>query len=1307
MAVADRRRNLGRVGLSLAILASLVLVGPPARGGYTAQMQLSPPSGPAGSSVTVNGSGHTMNAGYDVEIHWLEEDGPLLALTALDADGEYQVSITIPSGTGPGTYRIVACQVSFGDYCDPTYEFHIGSEANFTVTPPATTTTTTTTTSTTTTTIPDAPAPSPPDDVDTSEFISLIGGLREGFFGPAFSPFPGLTASIFIPRCTPPDGAEIHDFDADWVGLRPTLADHPAILSISGQVTAPAAGTITAPNGVLPPHFVDSPARHVVTFRDRQSYVGVFIGDSTAAGGIIELIGYDAVGAVVGVDRVDGVGPRVDTCMAIGVVGDPAISRVELRAGSGSTLAFDRLFYSAAGPLPLPPRPDRGTVEFIRPTDLQELSTLSRQLVSGTIRIPDGFAIDQVTLSLPNWDGSGVDSRHIDFYPMGVRDGQQRYLFLAGGVFVPVGPSWLTLTATGPGILATGGVEVIGVGPVLVRDAAAVGRVDIEPVTMEVTQAIRGFVDLILPGTTISERDDTVLVQNKMTVVRGFARLQFPGGEAFSGSLPVNARLVGTRNGVALPSSPLSPTQATTPLRVWADRAASYHNNKQETHLSWNFVLPNSWTDVGSIDLRLEVNQPGLPGYIDEADGYDGALNRIGLDDVTFRSKRAPAVNIWLVDYWFRCGPESVDGDSDTFRAEEGFSPTPAESFCMGRSEGDIVNAQPTTADARNAVRISWSMAPFPGAFPGTFSTWEYTYAVDGVPESSYGSGPNVTPGSPQEGFWLGVAFRMDLIVGVDGYNTLNALMSSFVRGKAWGSPSFFRTTPNPTTFIHEAAHTMGLRHTGHGHNEEFWVARWSGDHGEIDFDRERVSAWDPISMQALPYRGRHDYMSYGGARWTSWAVWHHVEDAVGSGFARPDNRADEEFGRLIDEAFGDTPASDAEVVTVSGSLTDAGIELMDGFHLPGGVVTERGDLEIQTLDAGGNLLWSTTTQLFTAFDGEEDGASFLAPILVPPDATDIVFLRDGIEVARRQIVPPPGAVNLTAPTVWPDDGPVTLSWQPDGGADMYRIEASRDGETWTLIATTDQTSIEIASGRLPFQGAGWRLRVQASTGLALAISPEVVVDFPVRPPTPEIALPSDGAIVSENTLLDLYAAVSSFSAGGEDEFAWSIDGTEVARGPSAQVVAPEPGGHEVSLTNPSTGETDTVTVLVVSDADLDGIADEWETAHGLDPTDPADAALDSDGDGLPAWQEFATGASPDSADTDGDGYDDPIEVAVGTDPADPDSIPGAWLDGGPAPRSAIDLAPQGSKSFPTMVVIVAALVVLGGGAALLLLRRR
>lgn len=68
-------------------------------------------------------------------------------------------------------------------------------------------------------------------------------------------------------------------------------------------------------------------------------------------------------------------------------------------------------------------------------------------------------------------------------------------------------------------------------------------------------------------------------------------------------------------------------------------------------------------------------------------------------------------------------------------------------------------------------------------------------------------------------------------------------------------------------------------------------------------------------------------------------------------------------------------------------------------------------------------------------------------------------------------------------------------------------------------------------------------------------------------------------------------------------------------------------------------------------DSDNDGLPDNWEIAHGMDPLNDADALLDLDNDGLYALLEFMAGTDPKLADTDGDGLPDGWEYRQKLDP--------------------------------------------------------
>lgn len=67
-------------------------------------------------------------------------------------------------------------------------------------------------------------------------------------------------------------------------------------------------------------------------------------------------------------------------------------------------------------------------------------------------------------------------------------------------------------------------------------------------------------------------------------------------------------------------------------------------------------------------------------------------------------------------------------------------------------------------------------------------------------------------------------------------------------------------------------------------------------------------------------------------------------------------------------------------------------------------------------------------------------------------------------------------------------------------------------------------------------------------------------------------------------------------------------------------------------------------------DADRDGMPDEWERMHGLDPNDGRDHAMDRDGDGYTNLEEWLNGTSPNTADSQAISYNELVQVLARKD---------------------------------------------------------
>jgi hypothetical protein len=98
------------------------------------------------------------------------------------------------------------------------------------------------------------------------------------------------------------------------------------------------------------------------------------------------------------------------------------------------------------------------------------------------------------------------------------------------------------------------------------------------------------------------------------------------------------------------------------------------------------------------------------------------------------------------------------------------------------------------------------------------------------------------------------------------------------------------------------------------------------------------------------------------------------------------------------------------------------------------------------------------------------------------------------------------------------------------------------------------------------------------------------------------------------------------------------------------------------------------VLVSDFTDADRDGMPDDWETAYLV-----SEPNLDEDGDGLPNGEEVNYGTHPRFSDTDGDGFSDGAEVAGGSPPLDANATPATYenFTSGLLPLPDLSVAPH------------------------------
>lgn len=562
----------------------------------------------------------------------------------------------------------------------------------------------------------------------------------------------------------------------------------------------------------------------------------------------------------------------------------------------------------------------------------------------------------------------------------------------------------------------------------------------------------------------------------------------------------------------------------------------SVTTQRGDTKLSWNFVLPASWTQEGKIYLEAEI----LPPFgLQECAGCADAANRLRISGIHFQKTSPVKLHLqWACVRRRAIDPPNVC-DHVRLNIYQDIFQTAGSGFVQ------------TYPVAMQDIQITLQ-SPITRTFDGDFNRPDgamtsprfsaYLNAICDLAEKDTGQDHDDLPinlsyfgiiPAPVTKY-IGLARHGCAVGKVDQGSLVGDIMSSVA---------------------HEVGHTYGRPHAGcnvHDYNpegppcEEIPIAFPCAHGGICDF------GFDTVALRAIapgdPAGAHiHDFMSYGGGnQWISPYTYRKLFDALRTAPAGADLPG---LGGL--EGHGESPMQ-AEVLWVSGtswgSEDAVRAEFAPAYQLSGPAASPdqgTGSFRLELRDTGGLVL------LTRYFEPEMTHGDPPDPEFDPPgrffevlpfaeEVARVALLRGDETLAELERSPSAPAVSLTSPGPgerWGSSGAHEIAWEafdPDEDDLVYLVQYSPDaGRTWTTLASDwPDGSLRVDAAYLA--GSAYaRVRVFATDGLNTGRAESAPFTVDDKPPLAAIATPPEGLqgppsfeqgtlVILEGTALDL-----------------------------------------------------------------------------------------------------------------------------------------------------------------------------------------